>query len=274
MITQACQNCWYNGLQYGGLGLSVGYCVLHQKILNVSTATTCQYHKRKDLALHRVRQVSAIHQQTFNREGIVRLIDGMPVNGEVSDRAEDVSLLRQDDIAELVSDYGTLGSTIESLAQLKRIPGARAELALLSLGRGYVQNCINRNGKWTSGLHLYWWTKSRLHEEPEINIADILSTYGLELERQVTLTSWSVIMLRLTFIDDIITYAHRDKEQLGTVTGLLDQAAEAVTTFNIRRLLQWIKKKAVPALDRQLDRQRYIELSNQLHVEPVPSHAY
>ncbi len=266
MITQSCQNCWYNGLQYGVLGLGVGYCVLHKKILNVPSLTTCCYQKRKDLALHRVLQVSALHQHAFNREGIVHLRDGMPVNGEVSDRPEDVNLLRHDDVAELVCDYGTLGSTIESLAQLRRIPGARAEVALLSLARSYVQNCINRNGIWTSGLHLYWWTKSRLPEEPDIQIADILSTDGLELERQVTLTSWSLIMLRLTFIDDIVTYAQQDSEQLGTVTGLLDQAAEAVTTFNIRRLLQWIKKKAVPALDRQLDRQRYIELSNALHV--------
>jgi hypothetical protein len=248
------------------LGLSVGYCVLHKKILNASTSTTCQYHKRKDLALYRVQQVSDIHQQQFNRQGILRLIDGMPVNGEVSDRDEDLGLLRHDEIAELVSDYGTLGTTIESLAQLKRISGARAELALLSLARGYVQNCINRNGTWTSGLHLYWWTKSRLHEEPEIKIADILSTDGLPLERQVTLTSWSVIMLRLTFIDDIVTYAHQEREPLGTVTGLLDQASEAVTTFNIRRLLQWIRKNAVPELDRQLDRKRYIKLSNELHI--------
>ena len=267
MMTQSCQNCWYNGLQYGVLGLSVGYCVLHKKILNASTSTTCQEHKRKDLALHRVRQVSDIHQHTFELKGILRLKDGMPVNGEASDHDEDVRLLRHDDVAELVSDYGTLGSTIESLAQLKRISGARAEVALLSLARGYVQNCINRHGTWTSGLHLYWWTKSRLHEEPEINIADILSTYGLQLERQVALTSWSVIMLRLTFIDDMVTYAQKDSEQLGTVTGLLDRASEAVTTFNIRRLLQWIKNKAVPELDRQLDRDRYIELSNTLHVE-------
>ncbi|MCP4395838.1 MAG: hypothetical protein GY801_00805 [bacterium] len=58
-----------------------------------------------------------------------------------------------------------------------------------------------------------------------------------------------------------------EKEQLGSVTGLPDRAAEAITTFNIGRLLQWIKKNAVPELDRQLDRQRYIQLSNDLHVE-------
>ncbi len=120
-----------------------------------------------------------MHTLRFNQEGIVRLTDGMRVNGEVSVRDEDVDLLRRDEVGELVSDYGTLGSTIESLAQLKRISGIRAELALLSLARGYVQNCVKRNGKWTSGLHLYWWTKSRLGEEPEIKIADILSYTGL-----------------------------------------------------------------------------------------------
>ncbi len=112
-----------------------------------------------------------------------------------------------------------------------------------------------------------WWTKSRLSDEPKINIGDIRNTYGLQLERQVTLASWSVIMLRLTFIDDMVMYAQKDNERLGTVTGLLEQAAEAVTTFNIRRLLQWTKHKAVPALDQQLDWERYIQLSNELYVD-------
>jgi len=267
MTTQSCQNCWYNGLQYDLLGLSVGYCVHHKKILNISTATTCHHHKRKDLSLQRVQQVSEVHKQHFDKEGILRLRDGMPVNGEVSVRHEDVSLLRHDEVAELVFDYGTLGSKIESLAQLKRMPGVRAELAMLSLARSYVYTCVARQGTWTSGLHLYWWTKSRLHHEPEISIGDILHTHGLQLERQVTLASWSVIMLRLCFIDDMVAYAQKDDEQLGTVTGLLDRAAEAVTTFNIKRLLQWIKRKAVPELDRQLDWERYTQLSNQLHID-------
>ncbi len=77
----------------------------------------------------------------------------------------------------------------------------------------------------------------------------------------MTLASWSVIMLRLTFIDDMVAYAQKESERLGTVTGLLDQAVEAVSTFNIRRLLQWIKNKAVPELDQQLDWERYIQLS-------------
>ncbi len=100
MITQSCQNCWYNGLQYDLLGLSVEYCVLHKKILNTSMATTCHEHKRKDLALHRVQQVSDIHKQHFQSNRILRLADGMPVNGEVSDCHKDVRLLRQDEVAE------------------------------------------------------------------------------------------------------------------------------------------------------------------------------
>ena len=53
MNLHSCQNCWFNGLQYGALGLPVGYCSRHNKILNVSDRSTCGLHLRKDLTVLR-----------------------------------------------------------------------------------------------------------------------------------------------------------------------------------------------------------------------------
>jgi hypothetical protein len=143
--------------------------------------------------------------------------------------------------------------------------GARAEVAMLSLARSYVSHCIGRQGSWINGLHLYWWTKERLTAIPDIAITDIRSTGGLQLARQIELTAWSVVMLRLTVIDDIIEYAAAQDDPFGEVRGLLDKSAEAVSTFNLRTLAKWMRTEALPSLDRMLPYERYVELARQLH---------
>jgi hypothetical protein len=72
-------------------------------------------------------------------------------------------------------------------------------------------------------------------------------------------------MLRLTFIEDIITYARRQGDPLGKIPSLTEQAAMSLNTFNLCNLAKWIKSKAIPQLDAQLPKNRYIELANQLH---------
>lgn len=270
MIVQSCENCWFNGLQYGSLGLSVGYCTLHNKILSSSYSITCASHQRKDLTLKRVQQVSEQHSRFYSSPNIIRLSDMQPAAREISESDKDLDYLRKDKVGELVADYGALNTTIESLARLKDVSGARAELARLSLSRCYVQNCINRNGKWTSGLHLYWWTKSKLHEMPDIDIKDLRSTTDLSLDRTVILNQWSIIMLRLLFIEDIAAYAVGDP--LASAQGIIDKAAMNVPDFNVKKLLSWLKRDAVPALDKYLDRKRYAELANQLRFDKVILH--
>lgn len=267
MITQSCENCWYNGLQYGAVGLAVGYCALHRKILHSTAELTCGLHRRKDLSLARASQVSEFHGKAFPPSAIVGLYGNGAADGLTSNNETDVDLLRRDEVGEPVVDYGELGSKIESLAQLRKTPGARAEVALLSLARGYVLNCVNRGGNWISGIHLYWWTKSRLCSDPQINVDDLRGTNGLRLDRQIALSGWSVVMLRLTFIDDVVNHARRDDDPLGEATGLLDQAASAVNTFDIPRLLRWLGKNALPVLEHRLGRQRYTEMANRLHRE-------
>ncbi len=74
-------------------------------------------------------------------------------------------------------------------------------------------------------------------------------------------------MLRLTFIEDIITYARQQSDPLGEVPSLTEQAALSLDNFNLRSLSKWIKSKAIPQLDAHLPRSRYVELSNVLHSE-------
>lgn len=266
-MLQSCQNCWFNGLQYGALGLAVGYCSRHRKILNTADGTTCGWHMRKDLPLDRARQVARIHAARFPDSFIVRIRDETPAATEISDDERDLEALRNDGVAEVVTDYGLLDSKILSLSQLKMLPGARAEVAMISLARGYVNNCITRRGSWTSALHLYWWAKRRLPEIPDIAVTDLRATSGIPLSRQVVLTAWSIIMLRLTFIDDVAEYAASEDDPVGELKGLLQKAATAVQTFNLQRLSGWMRREALPLLDRQLPYERYRDLSRQLHRE-------
>jgi hypothetical protein len=264
MITQSCQNCWFNGLQYGALGLAVGYCALHKVILNYSEGTTCSHQRRKDLSLDRVGQVSEHHRDFFSSDQIVNLHRPELTSTEISNKEADFARLRKDTVGELVSDYSQFDSKIEFLAQLRRARGVRAELAMLSLSRVYVNNCFTNDGKWTSGIHLYWWTKSRLAEEPDIGVDDIRFTDGLNLSRQLELVSWSLIMLRLTFIADIALYASENGDPLAEAMGLLDEAANENHSFNISKLTRWMRREAVPFLDKLFSKDRYLELANTL----------
>lgn len=267
MKLHSCQNCWFNGLQYGALGLSIGYCVRHKKILNAPDGTTCGLHLRKDLTLARALEVSEVQKKEFPIEFVCRINDGQHHESDVSDNQKDMELLKKDSVADSVSDYGELGSTIESLAQLNAMPGARAELAMLSLGRGYTNNCFQRDGKWTSGVHLYWWSRRRLTDIPDIKIEDLRSVGAIQLSRQILLTSWSLIMLRLTFIEDIVDYARQQDDPLGKVQSLTEQAALSLNNFSLRSLAKWLKTEAIPQLDARLSKSRYVELANELHSE-------
>jgi len=265
MKLHSCQNCWFNGLQYGALGLPVGYCSRHKKILNVADGTTCGLHLRKDLTVNRAKEASVVHQEYYTKECVTRIANEGCYDSDVSDNNKDKNHLRKDSVADAVVDYGELGSTIESLAQLKALSGSRAELAMLSLGRAYVYNCISRNGKWTSGLHMYWWSRSRLTDIPEIKVEDLRSVGAINLSRQSDLTAWSLVMLRITFIEDITTYAGQQNDPLGKVGSLTNQAALSMDTFNLRNLKKWLKKEAIPQLDARLSHDRYTELATKLH---------
>ncbi|WP_149574805.1 hypothetical protein [Xanthobacter oligotrophicus] len=269
MKLQACQNCWFNGLQYGSVGLSFGYCSRHRKVLNIADETTCGQHIRKDLGLARAQEVAAVHAKVYDEDKIVRITDNCEIGGDVSASGKDIKILRGDAVAGAVLDYGFLNSKIASFAQLKSMATIRSDVAMASLGRAYVKNCVSRGGKWTSGIHIYWWTKKRIAHIPELMVRDLRYSESIQISRQAELAVWSVMMLRLSLLDDIVGYARQQNDEVGDEGGITNRAANEVQVFNLRKLSKWILKELLPALDSRLDDKRYNELASELRREEI-----
>lgn len=221
---------------------------------------------------------SAIHQNTQHAEefthdgGVQRLSDRAPVtNDEFVERS--ASYLVADTVGSVVSEYGELGTKIASLAALRWIPGYRSELALISLSRAYTRRCMDRGGRWTSGVHLLWWTRAKLIQEPipELSPTDFRLQSGASLARQTELAQWRLIMLRLTFVSDIGSHAAVEQTESGVhhpvshLSDLAERAAEATELPSVRKLTQWVRRHGVPALNDALPESAYRQISRALH---------
>lgn len=269
MNPNSCVNCWYNGLQFEAIGISRGYCTRHNCVLNVPAHTSCGLLMRKDLSLG---SAVAIQQQMILRYATTYpqsiYAARQPPNGLVD---ADTSLLVKDAVAAEVVDYGQEQSSIETLARLSKMPGIRAEVGMLSLGRAYVRNCAQRDRRWLSGLHLYRWTKRRLGDLPEVLPHDLWSSCASSGARQAELAQWSVLTLRIAFIDDLREHAStaiEDKEagrELAQLSPLLDMAALAIGKPDPGRLGKWMQCKLLPILDGALPPKRIDELRMRLH---------
>jgi hypothetical protein len=263
----SCANCWFNGLQSGSVGLSVGYCTQHRVVLRQPDETTCALQLRQDLLIDGALQQSRLHRAAYQREdGVQRLADLAPAaNGDYVD--PDTSFIRHDRVAAVVADYGEYGTKIESLAQLCALRSFRAELAMLCLGRGYVHRCVSRDGSWTSGIHLLWWTRQRLSEDlrPELQPADLRYQMAVSLDRQIDLARWWLLMLRLVFISDLGTYADGNGGPEGELAGLAEQAAADTGIPALAKLASWTQRVGIPAIDRCFPEQRYRQLALELH---------
>jgi hypothetical protein len=217
--------------------------------------------------LVRAREVAQVHARVFDGDRIVRLRGKQEVGSDTSESEKDIAFLRKDRVGEVVLEYDALGSKIESLVQLKMLETARSDLAMTSLGRAYVGNCIRQGGRWTSGIHLYWWTKKRLALIPDLQVGDIRHDASINLSRYVELAAWSIMMLRFSFLDDIIQYARRDNDDIGLVGDVLNEAATNVPNLSTVKLSAWIKRDLIPALEARLNYQRYSTIARELHKE-------
>ena len=79
------------------------------------------------------------------------------------------------------------------------------------------------------------------------------------------------MMLRLSFLDDIIQYARQEDDDIGRVGDILVEAATNVPSLSAAKLSVWIKKSLIPALEARLDYQRYSTIARELHKEDNPS---
>lgn len=279
MSQLSCANCWHNPLQYDLIGDEIGYCVWHRVVLRRPEATTCGRLLRKDFTLPEAEAVQQRHADQFDRGDVSTLHPEARRHLPVW-VSTDTSALQADAVRAAVVDYGALGTKIESLTQLNtraeppRPDSVRAEIAMLSLARGYVRNCVREKGHWTSGVHLAWWLGKRLLLPPKIDLRDLRRSTELavsreRLERLLDLAGWSVLMLRLLFLDDLARHEAADvtisTRFLAPLLDLPEHYALKPGRPSLKGLLGWMKQSAAPAFQKALPRSRYDALARELH---------
>lgn len=262
MLLLSCINCCFNGLQADGFGAKVGYCVEHRVVLHAAESLTCGRLFRRDLLVSDADAESAHHRVEFSPDDIVVL--RTRANAKDAGYVDsDISLLTQNESAKEVADYGMLGTKVESLARLSKIPGARAELARLSLSRTYVHRCVDRGGSWTAGIHQLIWTIDRLLEPPEIGFDDLRDDLPIPQTRQRELAQWSIVMLRFTFLCDVGSFAPKS-DPVAKLREIADRAAEAVDDIDIAALMRWVTRKGWALANAAFPRGRYEALADEL----------
>lgn len=163
--------------------------------------------------------------------------------------------------------YGLLDSKMASMAALHRISGVRAEIAMISLGRAYFQNCIAHQGRWTSGVHLFQWTLVRLSEEPVLAASDLLGPLTLPLARIIELAKWQIIAFRLVLVSDVARRAALEGEAtVGKIADLVRAAVEKTQPGSTESLLNWLRKNS-RHINEAFPAQRYEVLRRELHKE-------
>jgi hypothetical protein len=257
----SCANCWFNGLQYGSVGLSFGYCTEHRLVLRKPDETTCGRQVRKDFLLYSAKESNRHHQKSFSKD-IITTFDTKNIIDNREFIEKDNSFISHDDVGSIVAEYGEYDSKIESLSQLRSLKTFRSEFALLSLGRAYADRCVVRGGSWTSGIHLFWWIKRRLinAELAEPMPSDLRYSTSGSLQRQVELASWSLLMFRLTFISDLGIHSRESSDSIDELSEIAEQAALDTEIPSKRKLLAWINKKGKQMLESAMPEQRYKDI--------------
>lgn len=257
----SCENCWFNPLQNGSVGLSLGYCTEHQMVLRDSSATTCGRHFRKDLPLASAENYARRHREIYASDAVIQDVARRDAAENPRQITDDTKLLRTDEVGDLVADYGKYDGKIATLSELKRGGSSRKEFACLNLGRSYVYRCKVRGGAWTSGLNILWWVKKRLPDEPTFVASDFRYSAAGNLARQEELAIWSLLVARLLMISDV---ARNSGGELARLENLPQRAADASDNLSPRKLLRWIKAEAMATIDRELPESRYREI-----MEPI-----
>jgi hypothetical protein len=265
MLPLSCVNCCHNPLQLGAIGTPFGYCTRHRVVLNQPHLTTCGQLLRKDLLAESAERESAVHRTQY-RTALVVLV------AKPSQSAEKLGLVEKangqlpaDPVFEELKQYGSLDSKIASMAALKRVPGARAEIARLSLSRAYFRNCIKNKGSWTAGLHLLFWTLQHLDEEPVFAATDVRGPIVDTVSGTIAAARWTLLAFRLAFIGDVGRIAERDDDPAGRLAKLPVQAITAAGD-DPDKLLEWLGKKK-PSWSSALPPNRYEKLSDELRRE-------
>lgn len=261
----SCTYCCYNPMQLDALGTPYGYCVRREAILKQPTLTTCGWHRRRDLLASDADAVQQAHIQVFPGNGVYRLPDRANGSAGAALLDQDLDRLGENQVASTVRNWNVdqKVATLKVLdSQVHFLRSAKAEAALISLGRAYIANCSRRGGPWTSGLHLVAWQRKRLASIPQVRLDDLWSIAPTSVSRQTELAAWSLMMARILLIADI---AQQSGSELAPLADVADEAALASKHLSPTALSTWVRKALVSNLDRWLPEARYRDLAVKLH---------
>ncbi|MCC6998978.1 MAG: hypothetical protein IT370_30475 [Deltaproteobacteria bacterium] len=233
-------------------------------MLTSPSETTCGQLLRKDLLVSPARLAQGHHRTRFASGRVCVLTQ--PRNQALAN-----ALIQRpnghpsDQVVEEVVAFGLYrhNSKIHSIAAVHRIPGAKADVAMSSLGRSYVHRCHERDRRWTAGLHILWWMLQRVSERPLLEPADLRGALGLALDRAQNIAIWTVLALRLYLITDIGSFAGQAHDDVGAFASLADQALGAVEPGDGSGLAAWLSSQKT-AMTRTFPRKRYEELAAKL----------
>lgn len=262
MIPLSCVNCCHNPLQTGSVGYPVGYCTRLRVTLLAPSQTTCGALQRKDLQRERADGERKLHARKFSPFHVFDLATRKRT--EAIEKAPH-PVEAADPVIREVMDYGVV-SKIATLASLRTMSGARAELAVSSLGRSYFANCMRRSRTWTAGLHLAWWMLRGLTEQPKIEITDLRQESSQTLDERVELAKWFVVSARLMLLLDV---AHASRNQKGAngvprLAPLIIESFVKVPAGKGGLLLRFLGQRR-HKFEAALPEKHYAALANELH---------
>jgi hypothetical protein len=260
----SCVNCCHNPLQLGPVGTSFGYCTRHRVLLTQPHRTTCGQLLRKDLLSESAAREQTVHTRQYSPEHIALVVDPGVAAAPHGLVEKPNGQVKRDAVIEEVLNYGGLDSKIATMAALHRVPGCRAEVAMLSLSRGYFKTCVSRGGPWTSAVHLAYWTLDRLDVEPELAATDLRGPIGFSVARTIALAQWAIVAFRLAFLADVGRQAQRERDPAGRLATLAPTAAAAAPPTNPGLLLHWLGQKR-GQWRAAISPRRYAKLRESLH---------
>lgn len=258
----SCVNCCHNPLQLGSIGTAFGYCTRHRVALVRPHLTTCGQLLRKDLLIESATREHKAHSAVY-RSGRISLV-ASPSTAATKLIERPNGHTPTDAVIEEVQGYGTVDKKIGTMAALHRIPGPRAEVAMLSLSRAYVANCFRRDQKWTSGIHLLFWTLQRLDEDPVFAPTDLREPLASSLSQTNAIAKWTLIVFRLGLVADVATYASRSRDAVGRLKAFAINASAIAPPTAPERLLAWLSAKK-NSWRSPLSPARYTKLRELLH---------
>jgi hypothetical protein len=266
MVPLSCLNCCHNPLQLGPIGTAFGYCTRHRIVLTHPQATTCGQLLRKDLLAREAGVEQAKHAAQYSASKVVVLT--APKAGAIEQGLAERpnGQLPADPVIDEVRNFGSLDSKIATMAALHRIPGCRAEVAMLSLSRSYFRNCTAHGGKWTAGVHLLEWTLGRLEREPVLAATDLQGPISFSLERTIAVARWTVVAFRLSFIADVAARARKERDSVGRLAQFVDDVIGVAPPDEPQKLLAALARRR-SRWRRVFPEKRYTELREELHAD-------